>query len=34
MVVHVVDLSSDGGNKFRMDHRDVECDSLDWNQLA
>ena len=33
-VVHVVDLSADGGYKIRMDYRDVECDNLDWNQLA
>ena len=33
-VVHVVDLSADGGYKVRMNHREVECESLEWNQLA
>jgi hypothetical protein len=30
----VVDLSIDGGYELRIGHRNVECDNLDWNQLA
>ena len=33
-VVHLVDLSTDGGYKLRKVDRDIDCESLDLNQLT